>query len=435
MKTVWDIRDFGAAADGTLQTSAIQAAIDACFAAGGGEVVVPAGEYLVGTIRLRSHITLHLLTGAVLLGSRNLDDYAHFTEDAVEPIEIHEEPNYAGHPITNPWFRSILRVYHAEDVKIIGDPDSFVDGQNCFDPDGEEHYRGPHAINFFRCRNLEFSGYTVRNSANWAHILYECQNVHFHAIRVLAGHDGIHCRVCDHLRIEDCEIHSGDDCIAGYDNQDVIVRRCLLSGACSALRFGGTDVLLDHCHGKAPVQYGFRGSLSAEEKAAGAPTNETHRHTMLTVFQYFCGKPIRIRKRPGNITIQNCKFENPISVFRLLFDGRLWCCNRNLGSVTFRNCKFTGVTACIDLFSGTEEPTDFCMENVEIQPAAGYEEMEFIRAKNFDKIRLNHVTLKNFRQPVIVVASPGESRKIEVLDSTPVSVFVDPAVKTTNPAQ
>lgn len=432
MKTVLNVRDFGAVSDGTLQTAHIQAAIDACFAAGGGEVVVDAGTYLVGTVRLRSNITLHLLSGAVLQGSRNLEDYSHFTEDTVEPIEIREETNYPSHPVTSPWFRSVIRAYDAENVRLWGEPDSYIDGQNCFDPNGEEHYRGPHAINFFRCRNLEFVGYTVRDSANWAHILYECQNVHFNGVTVLAGHDGIHCRVCDNVLIENCVMHSGDDCVAGFDNQNMTVRHCLLAGACSALRLGGTDILIDDCRGKAPAKYGFRGSLSAAEKAAGAPTNETHRHTMHTVLLYFCSKPTFIRNRPGNMIVQNCEFENPISVFRLLFDGRPWCCNRNLGSVVFRNCKITGVTACIDLFSDAAEPTDFRMENVEITAAAGYEDMEFIKAKDFDKISLNHVTLHNFRKPTIVVAAPSD--RIEMTDSTPMQICVDPAVVTTNPA-
>ena len=72
-----DIRDFGAVGDGvTLNTQAIQAAIDRCTAAGGGTVVVPAGRFLSGTLRLKDHVVLHVSGGGVLLGSTRAADYA-----------------------------------------------------------------------------------------------------------------------------------------------------------------------------------------------------------------------------------------------------------------------------------------------------------------------------------------------------------------------
>jgi hypothetical protein len=71
-----NVRDHGAVGDGVkLNTRAIQAAIDACAAAGGGTVLVPEGTYLTGTIVLNSYVTLHLAPKATLLGSKNLDDY------------------------------------------------------------------------------------------------------------------------------------------------------------------------------------------------------------------------------------------------------------------------------------------------------------------------------------------------------------------------
>ena len=82
----FSILDYGATTDGTLCTSAIQRAIDACFLAGGGEVVIPAGVFHTGGIRLRSNITLHLLSGAVLKGSRNPEDYFGYLHDALEPL-------------------------------------------------------------------------------------------------------------------------------------------------------------------------------------------------------------------------------------------------------------------------------------------------------------------------------------------------------------
>ena len=84
------ITDFGARTDGTLATAAIQAAIDACYLAGGGEVIVPEGRFLTGGVRLRSRITLRLLDGARLVGVRDPEEYTRYLADTVEPISEEE---------------------------------------------------------------------------------------------------------------------------------------------------------------------------------------------------------------------------------------------------------------------------------------------------------------------------------------------------------
>ena len=410
MERIFNVTDFGAVSGvPELQTRRLQDAIDACFLAGGGEVVVPAGTFRTATLRLRSRVTLHLLEDAVLEGSMDPADYNHFLEDTLEPIEIKEEPNFGKNPLEHPWYNALIRGYNAHDIRIIGEKNSFIDGKNCFNPEGEEKFRGPHAIGLFRCTNVEFCGYTVRDSANWAHINLECRNLFAHNITVLAGHDGFHCRSCDNLVIEDCEFYTGDDCIAGYDNQNVVIRRCLLDCACSAMRFGGTDVLVDSCRTHAPSRYGFRGSLSPEEKAASAPTNETHRHAQHTPFLYFCCFPTKIRKTPGNIIIQNCEFESPNSFFRLWFDGRSsWCTNRSLASITFRNCRAWGLSMPMEIYCPTEEPIHFRLENVEIAAREGYEKVDFIRTSNFAEIVLDNVTVKGYENPTIRMINPGK---------------------------
>ena len=146
MKRIFSVKDYGAVAgSGTLQTQYIQAAIDACYLYGGGEVAVPSGVYLVGSLRLRSHVTLHLLENAVLMGSRDPEDYTHFTEDTIEPVQPVDEPMFP-RGILSRWFNSIVRAHYAKDIKIIGESGSCINGQNCYDAEGEEGFRGPHAI-------------------------------------------------------------------------------------------------------------------------------------------------------------------------------------------------------------------------------------------------------------------------------------------------
>lgn len=74
--SVLDVTDFGAVPDGeTLCTEALQKTIDACAEAGGGQVYVPPGVYLTGTLALKDHVTLYLEAGATLLGSARIEDY------------------------------------------------------------------------------------------------------------------------------------------------------------------------------------------------------------------------------------------------------------------------------------------------------------------------------------------------------------------------
>lgn len=239
---VWNVADFGAREADTLQTEAIQRAIDACFTAGGGEVRVPEGVYYTGGIRLRSRVTLHLMSGAVLKGSRNPDDYEGWRADTLDPIPPATAATNGLPRSSVPqsrWCNGLIRAYGAHDIAIIGEPHSVIDGQNCFDPTGEEKYRGPHAISMWYCTNVVLRGYTVCDSANWAHAIFNSSNIAARALKVMGGHDGFDVRTCDDVRVESCVFQTGDDGIAGFDNIGVVVRDCVLDSACSAFRRDG----------------------------------------------------------------------------------------------------------------------------------------------------------------------------------------------------
>src|SRR5437899_1812933 len=73
---VFDITNFGAVGNGTtMNTSAIQATVDACYNAGGGIVEIPAGNFLTATVFLKSNVTIHISQGATITGSGNTSDY------------------------------------------------------------------------------------------------------------------------------------------------------------------------------------------------------------------------------------------------------------------------------------------------------------------------------------------------------------------------
>ncbi len=401
---VFSITDFGARVCDKLQTEQIQAAIDECFLAGGGRVVIPRGIFLTGGIRLRSNVTLYLKSGAILRGSRNHNDYSAYLDDKIEPIEIPTErhPSNSVYPFSK-WNNGLIKVISAENVSIIGEIGSYIDGVNCYDPNGEGRMRGPHAINVWNTKNIRLEGYTVTDSANWAHNIYNSQNITAKNVTVYGGHDGFDVRSCDNILIENCEFYAGDDCVAGFDNKDVVVRGCVFESACSAIRFGGTDVLIENCRGRAPAAFGFRGHLTEEEQKFGLPTTESCRHTMHTPFQYYCDFRADIRYAPGNIVVRNCDFVGPNAIFLHIFDGEhVWCCNRALNSIVFENCSITGLRDVGVLCADKDEPLDFRLKNVRITASPECADLPILEAKNCKYIEFDNVTVEGYKNPHIV---------------------------------
>lgn len=417
---IWDVTAFGARTCDQLVTPQIQNAIDACWKAGGGEVRVPAGVYRVGSLRLRSRVTLHLMSGATLEGSRDPNDYTNYLADAVEPIvEPPVEQRHksrSAYPYSR-WNNALIRAIGATDCAIVGEPHALIDGRNCFDPVGEENYRGPHAINMWYCTNVVLRGYTIKDSANWAHAIQNSANIRCEKVTVLGGHDGFDVRTCDNVRVENCDFICGDDAIAGFDNVNVTIRGCLLDTACSALRFGGTDVLVENCRGVAPAAFGHRWGRNTEMQRLSITDGRKMRHNMHNTFLYYCDYRAVIRKTPGNILLRNCVFENPDCVFALNFDGRhQWCCNRSLSSIRYENCTIAGVCFPTHIHGDAAEPLDFSMKDCTVVAREGAGDKPVLDARNFKRISLENVEFKGYADPRMVTYTPGS---VSVVGGTP----------------
>ena len=446
MKHSVSVLDFGAKCDGSLQTQAVQQAIDHCFALGGGEVVIPAGVFVIGSIRLRSNITLHLQKNAVLKGSRDPEAYFGYLHDSVEPLRddqitdagyvglwtIHGETAYDEQDSRyrfkripgSRWNNAMIRAIDAENVAIQGEEGAVIDGDNCFDEVGEELYRGPHAIAFFGVKNVNLSGYTVKNSANWAHHMLFCENITAQGIKVEAGHDGFDAAVCRNVTITDSEFYTGDDCIAGFGNTNVVVDRCVLNSACSAFRFGGTNVLIKNCTAFAPGRFSFRGALSKEEKKAGVMAlAENARNTMLSFFTYYADYSVPIPEEPGNIVIEDCEICGADRFLHYNFSGNeTWQRYRPLRDITFKSINATDIAMPISLYGTAEHKAELRMENVAIRMREGAACNELIRACHYKRISLDGVRIEGFGGDCLVRSrSEGE---VEIKD-----IACDPPLK------
>ncbi len=235
---VFDVRRFGAVGDGTtLDTTAVQTAIDSCSESNGGTVLLPAGQYLVGTIRLKSNVALELAPKAVLLGTRDLAQYAtniarcgFVNETAIDKCLVYAE--------------------HAERIAILGR--GTVDGQGAAFPgtlpNGTRGDR-PMLLRFFQCTNVLVEGVTLRSAGSWCSHYRECTDIRVHGItidnRVNGNNDGIDLMSSQNVRISDCTMLCGDDAICLQNMSDerpienIVINNCIMSTRWAALRTGG----------------------------------------------------------------------------------------------------------------------------------------------------------------------------------------------------
>ena len=389
-------------------TARLQAAIDRLWQAGGGTVEVPAGIYHIRSIRLRSHITLHLLSGAELYGSRDPEDYSILKNDSLEPLPAQWQTEKCWEPFVKGvtrcydfmkpggrWGNAMIRAIGAEDVTIIGEPGSVLDGQDCYDPVGEEKYRGPHGISMHHCKNITLRGYTIRNTGNWAHNINNSCNILMDGVTVLAGHDGIHCTSCENLRIQNSEFYTGDDCIAGFANINTYVTGCTCNTACSGLRFGGTNALIRDCRFFGPAKYFFRGSLSLEEKISGAQAHRPHRVNMLSVFTYYADFSVDIPEQPGNIQVENCTVEQVDRFLHYNFSGNeRWQSHRPLASISFSHIQAKGIGMPLTAYGAADMPLTLSLRHVQAEFREEAENTAFLHTANFDRITLEDVEIR-----------------------------------------
>jgi polygalacturonase len=258
-----NVRTFGATGDGTTKdTAAFQNAINACVAANGGLVVVPAGNYLLGSIELKPYTTLRLEKNAHLMGSPDLDDY---------PIT---KVRWEGHWIDG--HRGLIYAREAAHIGIVGP--GKISGNPALG--GRELPRRPVLIEPITCLDVRLEGFATEHQSMWSiHPTY-CHGVTAKnlVIRSTGGNgDGIDVGSCLHVRIENCDIATGDDCIAiksgrgmeGYrlarPTEDVLISRCTLSdsnfaciGIGSETSGGIRNVRIEDCkftHAKSQAVY------------------------------------------------------------------------------------------------------------------------------------------------------------------------------------
>lgn len=235
--------------DGRMLTGeAIQSAVDAAAAAGGGVVSLERGKtYHAGTIHLKSGVTLEIPEGTVIVGGENPDDY-----DDIDDPRIDVTPERSK--------KVFISCLFATNVTIRGG--GVIDGRGlCFYDVKSNNGAGqfvkpphprPRMVQFVGCRNVRFEGVTFKDSPGWTCWIRNCEDVEIERVKVfgdqrMPNNDGLHIDGCRRVHIRDCDLKTGDDCIVmrairgpGGKSlcEDMTVEDCRLDSTCQCVRLG-----------------------------------------------------------------------------------------------------------------------------------------------------------------------------------------------------
>jgi polygalacturonase len=250
------ILDYGAKPDGkTLNTNAIQRAIDDASQAGGGTVHVPSGTFLTGRINLKSRVTLYLDQGCTLRGSTSLNDY--------DAGEVGGEGRQ----------RHLIYAHDVEGVTLAGPGRIDGQGKNFWEPSGktpipdEEQWRDfssrvlspkksgrPSPMLYFvNCRQLRIEDVRIENSPGWTLHTLNCDDLTIKGIAIKTpvvgpNTDGIDMTGCQNVQVSDCSIDTGDDAICLKSEnpygpearltKNVVVTNCQITTCCNGFKLG-----------------------------------------------------------------------------------------------------------------------------------------------------------------------------------------------------
>jgi len=249
---VYNIRDFGAKGDGkTLDTAALQSAIDACTKDQGGTVLVPAGVFVIGTVELKSNVTLHIAAQGKLLGSADGKQY-----HAADAIPLTGDATLRDGNV------GLLFAVNAENVAVEGP--GTIDGQGAQfrspsrgvpPPSGRGGSQRPYHLLFYRCKNLRVRDLFLVASAFHSIRVIQSDFVWMHGLRIYnrvnGNNDGFHFISCEHVHVSDCDVQSQDDACALFGScKKITITNSTFSTRWSVFRFGGgnpENVVVSNC--------------------------------------------------------------------------------------------------------------------------------------------------------------------------------------------
>ena len=366
----------GLAHAAATRTAEFQAKIDAAWRSGGGRVVVPAGEWTVGTLWLKSNVELHLEKGAVLNASLDKDDYN--ANDAV-PLNFwsKDEEWSGGHLIL---CNAATNVAITGEGTLHGHGSSFFGGldpkrdpaknpHGCFPyyryglklhPKDRTWFRPGPMLAFFVSKDVRLEGVTIRESPCWTVHFRGCDGVDIRNVsilndRTIANSDGFSIDCTRNVRVADCRISTGDDGFAirasgplaeTHVTERIRVRNCRVASCCFGARIGiGTgmirDVSFEDCDfEEAAKSVGLTPAWGFAPKYVSIEDIVFRNCTMRNAERPLEAHVVPRQMGTRNVTFDGCRFEALSPILLPRCDEPGFCENNYLKSFLFRNCTF-----------------------------------------------------------------------------------------------
>jgi len=320
---LYNISGYGAIGDGkTINTSVIQATINACTTAGGGIILIPKGVFITGAIFLKQGVNLRIEKGGVLKGSTKQDDYPQIMT------------RWEG--IERKWTSALLNIVDVNNIEITGE--GTIDGSGTEWPkiirQNSQQFQEftqatrdslmkiprlgrPRLICFQNCKNVNISNLKLRNQAVWClHILY-CKNVVVKNLNIRAEHsilssDGIDIDSSSDVFISGCDIDVNDDCISiksGKDENGLLINR------------PSKNIMIEKC------RFGYgHGGVALGSETSGGIRNVEIRNCVVDSGNW---APIRFKTQPSrsgiveNITYRNIEIKDVRQAFEFNMEWRM----------------------------------------------------------------------------------------------------------------
>ena len=377
---VYDVMDFGAKGDGvTDDAQALQQAIDKCTAEGGGRVLLPRQRtFLAGPVELKSNVELHLESTATLLCNpdESLYQLSAFKENRGEGMMWLWAKDARNLSITG---RGTI---HGNGIKFMGmelsDSYELKELKARSEETGVEDPR-PHVLTLIGCENVLLRDVTIMEGAYWTVHLIGCNVANIDGINLLnnlkiRNGDGIDLDHSKNVRISNCHITSGDDCICLKNRRewaeygachDIVVTNCTLASRSCAIKIGSENmdniynVMVDNC-----IITGSNRGLGIQNRDEGTVTDVTFSNIIMDLQLWsdvWWGKaePIYVTSYPrANANHKDANWRFP----KGQTEGRCGAVSR----ITFSNIQATSENGCFIGCDTPEKVSDISLQNVTI---------------------------------------------------------------------
>ncbi len=307
-----------------------------------------------------------------------------------------------------------------------------IDGVDCYNPHGEEGFRGPHCLKFIKCRNLRLEGITIKNSANWAINCRYCSEGNVTNVKIRGGHDGLHTRFCDHFTVKGCDFRTGDDSFAGNDNRDFAISGCSINTSCNGFRLGCLNLTIKHCRLWGPGEY-----MHKIQK----------RNNMLCAFVHFSPKDDNPLLMSGNWIIDDVMIDNVDNVFIYNFRNGLWQTGQPFTTVSISRMKANGILRAFYIYGDQRSLFNMKIKNSRFALRKGTEKKsdkfegaelassEFFYGAGFNNISLEKVTFDSNDTTVLLRCESGNElnlNKVRFITGSEILPFRYGSIKAIN---